>query len=349
MPKLSVGVIGTGSIGNAHLTGYSADKKNVQITAICDINKARLDEMGEEYGVAPENRYRDHKKMLASENLDAVSVCVPNKFHFAVAADVIKAGIDVLLEKPITLTMAEARQLKQLLIKHPVKFMVAFSHRFFRANIAAKKLLVKNTIGKPYMIRVRYAHTGPYPGWAQSDWFYKKNIAGGGAMLDMGIHAIDICQYLIGPIESVQAEVRTLRKKIQVDDNAVVLVDFGKEAKCLGYIDVGWTSPSGFTGVEIFGDKGSIRLPLGREGVVSRGTTKPDGTITIKDEVIAGHEGSVGQEHWALQVESFIKFCLDKKVITDIPGIEEGQSSLAVALAAYESSASGKRIKVKRV
>ena len=52
------------------------------------------------------------------------------------------------------------------------------------------------------MIRVRYAHGGPYPGWAQSDWFYKKDIAVGGAILDMGIHALDICQYLVGPIES---------------------------------------------------------------------------------------------------------------------------------------------------
>ncbi len=345
MPKLSVGVIGAGAIGNVHLTGYAANPKNVKIIAICDINQTRLDEMGEKYGVPAVNRYRDYKKMLAGESLDAVSVCVPNKFHFAIASEVIRAGINILLEKPITLTLEEARQLKQLLKAHPVRFMVAFSHRFFLANVAAKKLLDKNAIGRPYMIRVRYAHTGPYPGWAQSDWFYKKNIAGGGAMLDMGIHAIDICQHLIGPVETVQAEVKTLRKKIQVDDNAIVLLNFGKQAQCLGYIEVGWTSPSGFSGIEIFGDKGSIRLPLGQKGTVTRGETKPDGTITQKDETIAGFNGF---DHWPMQMESFIKFCLGKNTAMEIPGIEDGQSSLAVALAAFESSTTGKRVKVKR-
>lgn len=346
MPKLSVGIIGTGSVGNAHLTGYAADQKNVAITAICDINQTRLDEMGEKFGVPPANRYRDYKKMLANQQLDAVSVCVPNKFHFAAAAAVIENDINILLEKPIVLTMDEARQLGHLLKEHPVKFMVAFSHRFFLANVAAKKLLEKGAIGKPYMIRARYAHTGPYPGWAQSDWFYKKNIAGGGAMLDMGIHAIDICQYFIGPIESVQADVKTLRKKIQVDDNALVLVDFGKAAGCLGYIDVSWTSPSGFSGVEIFGDKGSILLPLGHEGTISRGTTRPDGTVTLKEEKLTGFNGF---EHWPMQMDQFIKFGLGRKTVCSIPGFEDGRSALAVALAAFESSTTGRRTKVKKV
>ena len=195
------------------------------------------------------------------------------------------------------------------------------------------------------MIRVRYAHTGPYPGWAQGDWFYKKNAAGGGAMLDMGIHAIDICQYLIGPIQTVQAEVRTLRKKIQVDDNAVMLLDFGKDAACLGAIEVSWTSPSGFTGIEILGDKGSILLQLGKEGVLTRGVTKADGTRTLHSEKIAGFNEL---NHWPLQMESFIKYCRGKKPVTEIPGINEGYSSLAVALAAWESSRTGRRIKVKQ-
>jgi predicted dehydrogenase len=224
--------------------------------------------------------------------------------------------------------------------------MVAFSHRFFLANEAAKKAIAKGVIGKPFMIRVRYAHTGPYPGWAQTDWFYSKKKAGGGAMLDMGIHAIDMAQYLIGPVESVQAQVKTLRKNIQVDDNAVVLMDFGREAACLGYIEVGWTSPSGFAGIEVYGDKGSIRLELGKEGIINRGVNKPDGTIERREEVLKGFN-ALG--HWPLQMETFIKYCLDKKTVVGVPGIEEGQSSLAVAIAAVESSETGKRVKVKRL
>src|SRR5690606_24156354 len=135
----------------------------------------------------------------------------------------------VLLEKPMVLTLKDAKALKKILDSRgdDVKFMVAFSHRFITPNIAAKKAIDKGVIGDPFMIRVRYAHSGPYPGWAQSDWFYSPAKAGGGAMLDMGIHAIDICQYFVGEIANVQAEVKTLRKNIKVDDNAVMLLDFG--------------------------------------------------------------------------------------------------------------------------
>ncbi len=346
MPKLSVGVIGSGSIGNVHLSGYANDPKNVTITAICDTTQSRLDEMGEKFNVPAERRYRDYKKMIANEQLDAVSICLPNYLHYPVASDCIKANLNVLLEKPMVLTMDEAKKLRQLLGKHEIKFMVAFSHRFFLANIAAKKLIAKGAIGRPFMIRVRYAHTGPYPGWAQTDWFYSRKKAGGGAMLDMGIHAIDISQYLIGPVETVQAQVKTLRKDIAVDDNAVMLMDFGRDAACLGYIEVGWTSPSGFAGIEVYGDKGSIRLELGKQGVINRGVTKPDGTIERREEVIPDFN-ALG--HWPLQLESFIKYCLGKKTVTWIPGVEEGQSSLADALAAVESSETGKRVKVKRL
>lgn len=346
MSKLQIGVIGTGSIGNIHLAGYAGIPKNVKIAALCDVTQARLDEMGEKYGVPPEKRYRDYKQMLASETLDAVSVCVPNYLHAPIAIDVIKRGINLLLEKPMVLTQADARKVRAALKANPVKMMIAFSHRFIKANISARKALGKSTIGKPYMIRVRYAHTGPYPGWAQSDWFYKPKQAGGGAMLDMGIHAIDICQFIIGPIETVSANIRTLRKKIQVDDNAVMLFDFGKEAACLGYVEVGWTSPSGFAGIEIMGDKGSMRLELGKDGIISRGIARPDGTVEVKDEVLASFGGN---DHWPLQIESFVKYCLGQKTVTDIPGFDEGESSLAVALAAAESNKTGKRVKVKRL
>lgn len=345
MAKLSVGVIGTGSIGNVHLTGYAAASRDVQITAICDINQERLKEMGEKFGVAPENRYRDYNAMLENETLDAVSVCLPNKFHYEAGAAVVTRGINLLLEKPVVLTLEEARKMRRLLAEGSVKFMVPFSHRFFHTNIAAKKLLRKGVIGKPYSIRIRYAHTGPYPGWAQGDWFYKKAIAGGGAMLDMGIHAIDMAQDLIGPIQSVQAEVKTLRKKIQVDDNAVMLVDFGKESACLGTLEVGWTSPAGFTGIDIYGDNGSIRLPLGGRGTVIRGKVSPDGAQTIVEEEIKNDKG---WDHWPVQMEQWVRYLRDKKTITELPGWYEGESALAVALAAGESSKTGLRVKVKQ-
>ena len=345
MAKLRVGVIGTGSIGNVHLTGYAADPKNVTIQAIADHTGRRLGELGESYGVTSEHQYTDWKKMLATEQLDAVSICLPNAFHFDAAAEAIKRGVNTLIEKPMVLTLEHARKLKALHAKNPVKVMVAFSHRFIAPNIAAKKAIDKGVIGKPFMVRMRFAHSGPYPGWAQGDWFYKKQLAGGGAVLDMGIHAIDMCQHLIGPIKSVMAEVRTLRKPVPVDDNAVMVFDFGNDAKALGYVEVGWTSGPGFGGIEVYGDKGTIICELGKPGRLIRGVNKPDGTLEITSEDLKETET---KSHWPLQMESWIKHLLDKKTAAAIPGIKEGTSSLAVALAAIESTKTGKRIKIKQ-
>lgn len=342
MPKLNAAVIGAGSIGNVHLTGYLKSPQFTTIHSICDITQARLDEMGEKFNVPAERRYRDYKKMLANEKIDLLSVCTPNKFHFECAAASINAGIHTFVEKPMVLTNEDAKKLRQIAAKANVKTAVAFSHRFHKPNLAVKKALQKNIIGKPFMIRVRFAHSGPYPGWAQSDWFYKRNLAGGGALLDMGIHAIDMCQYLVGPITSVSANVGTLRKKIEVDDNAVLLIDFGP-LKCFGYIECGWTSGPGFTGLEIYGDKGNIISDFFGGARLTRGVTRPDGTSEMVTETLSTDVGS----HWAFQLEQWIKYAAGKKTDLTLPGLEEGANSLAVALGAQESARSGKRVSIK--
>ena len=340
MAKLKVGVIGTGSIGNVHLSGYAECKEDVEIRALADINPTRLAEMGETYGVPAEHRYTDFEKMLAAEELDVVSVCTPNVYHYPAAKAAILKGCHTLIEKPVVLELAHAEELRRLAAEKGVKTMVAFSHRFIAMNIAAKKQLDAGLIGEPFMIRVRYAHGGPYPGWAQGDWFYKKELAGGGALLDMGIHGIDICQYFIGPIRSVSAQIRTLRKQIEVDDNAVMLLDFAP-ARCLGYIECGWTSGPGFAGIEIYGDKGTMILDLFEGPRVSRGVTNPDGSVETKVEKLEVPEGP---SHWPAQMQNWVRFVLGRETITKIPGLEEGTSALAVALAATESSQTGRRI-----
>lgn len=345
MPKLAVGVIGAGSIGNVHLTGYAKARGAVKIQAITDTNPKRLAEMGEKFKVTPAHLYSDYKQMLANEKLDVASICTPNAFHYECAAAAIKAGLHTLMEKPMVLTNEQAKTLRKLATNKKQKLMVAFSHRFVQTNLVGRKLIDDGAIGKPFMIRVRYSHGGPYPGWAQGDWFYKKKLAGGGALLDMGIHAIDICQFFIGPITSVDAQVRCLRKNIEVDDNAVMLLDFGPRAQCLGYIECGWTSKGGFVGLEIYGDKGTLILDLFRGPTLIAGEHKPDGReelVTRKVKI------PKGPSHWPLQMENWVKYLKGEPTVTKIPGIDEGTSSLAVALAAQESSRTGRRVYLNR-
>jgi predicted dehydrogenase len=343
MSRLKVGVIGAGSIGDVHLAGYAAARKDVEIWALCDKNPRRLAEMGEKYGVPEARRYRHYEQMLERETLDVVSVCTPNVYHYEQARAAIERSIATLVEKPMVLRPEDGKKLIAEAKRSGAKTMVAFSHRFVRMNMVARQIVQRGDLGAPFMIRVRYAHSGPYPGWAQSDWFYKRRFAGGGALLDMGIHAIDMCHYLIGPIHAVSAEMKTLRKNIEVEDNAILNLDFGP-AKCLGMIECGWTSPAGFVGIEIYGDEGALILDLMQGPKWLQGKNLPDGTKRVKERKFPCPGGP---SHWPLQMQQWIRFVTGKATLEPLPNLEDGQRSLIVATAAMRSARSGQRLRIR--
>lgn len=338
--KMRIGVIGAGAIAQAcHIPGYAA-AKNCELVGVADPVKRCRDQVRDN-GWEFEHEYSDYQKMLRECDLDAVSICTPNALHKEMALAAAKAGCDILLEKPVALTVADANAIKRAVAKYKVRLMAGFTHRFNALNEAARKALKAKKIGKPYMFRVRFAHTGPWPGWARTDWFYKPELAGGGAMLDMAIHAFDLLHWYHKPIRSVQAEVRTLRKKIKVDDNAVAVLDFGDNF--LGYVEVGWTSPSGFVGVEIMGDKGSITVNYAtNKTTMTSGSATPDGKMSLETTELC--DASKHTPAWLAEMAYFTKLLGTRK--KSAVGIDDGIASLKVALAAYKSSDTGKRVKV---
>lgn len=338
--KLNAGVIGCGSIAQAlHLPGY-ASHPAVRLVAGCDPVPQRRREATKRFGV--ERTYADYREMLEAEQLDVVSVATPNRFHAEQAVAALDAGAHVLLEKPAALSMKEIAAIKAAVRKSGKVLMVGYSHRFHRGNLKAKKLVDAGVIGEPYMIRVRFAHMGPLPGWAKSDWFYNPRLAGGGALLDMGIHAIDQCLWFGGPVRSVQAAATTLRKKIKLDDAALLVLEFGN-GKTLGYIEVGWTSPTGFNGVEIMGDRGSILIDHANGMTLTTGKVTPDtkAKLVRKTKLLDPKPTTGG---WPAEVPEFIRHL---RAGSDRGhGIDAGGAALRIALAAYESSRTGRRVKI---
>jgi UDP-N-acetylglucosamine 3-dehydrogenase len=336
--KYRVGVIGAGAIAQAfHLPGY-AKNDHVQLVSFADPVPERHKEMGKLF---PEVvGYAHYKDMLAKEKLDVVSVCTPNKYHAEAAIAALEAGSHVLCEKPVATTLLEADEMIAAAKKARKKFMIGYTHRLFSGTKHCREILTAKGLGKPFMIRVRFAHGGPYPGWAKSDWFYDPEMAAGGAMLDMGIHAIDLCLWLFGPITAVTAKAATLFKKIPVDDNALLLLEFKSGA--LGYIEVGWTSKPGFSGIEIYGTEGSLICDYNRSLVQYGGKAAAgkDGTMEWKALDRTPTEGGWAAEigYWIDVVRGEEKLTMDGKA---------GRDALAVALAAYKSSDAGKRIPIE--
>ena len=332
-----VGVIGAGSIAQAcHLPGY-ARSEHAQLVAFADPEPERHKEMAKLFGEM--KGYAHYKDMLNKEKLDVVSVCTPNKYHKEAATAALEAKCHVLCEKPIAMTLKETDCIIAAAKKSRKKFMVGFTHRLFEGPKKCKELLQDKTLGKPFMIRVRFAHGGPYPGWAKSNWFYKQDLAAGGAMLDMGIHAIDLCLWLFGPIVGVSAKAAALVKKIEVDDNALMILEFKSGA--LGYIEVGWTSKPGFSGLEIYGAKGSIICDYlkGLRLCGGKASAGADSVAEWKTLTRKPTEGGWSTEiaHWMDVVTGKEKLAMTAKA---------GRDALEVALAAYKSSATGKRVAI---
>lgn len=338
MKAFRVGVIGCGAIAqNCHLPGYSRCK-DVSLEAAADVEPARLAEVQRKFGV--KRVYRDYRRMLDKESLDVVSVCTPNYLHADAAIRAADAGCHIFCEKPMALSMKEAAAIETAARRNRVRVMLGFSHRFYAGNQKARQLIDDGAIGKPFMIRVRFAHGGPQPGWAMSDWFYSPRKAGGGACLDMGIHAYDLCEYLLGPVTAVQADIRTLVKKIKVDDNAIVVFDFKRGA--MGYVEVGWTSKPGFVGLEVYGTEGTIIGDYFGEGLIHiAGTVSPSGKAGTSRKVLVKDYRKGG---WDVEVQEFIDALKTGKPFR--AGIAEGKRSLRIALAGYKAARTGKRFRI---
>ena len=333
--KYRVGVIGAGSIAQAcHIPGY-AKNEQAELVAFCDPTAERHEEVLRKY---PKMRgYTQHRKMLREEQLDIVSICTPNKFHAAAVMDALAAGCHVLCEKPMAMTLAQSDKMIAAAKQARKKLMIGFTHRCLSGPQRCKELLKQKAIGKSFMIRVRFAHGGPYPGWAKDDWFYKKPLAGGGAMLDMGIHAIDLCLWLFGPITAVSGRADALIKKIEVDDNAVMLLDFKSGA--MGYIEVGWTSKPGFNGLEIYGTEGSLICDYTKGltlcgGKASAGRDSSTKWTTLLEKAAEGG--------WDTEIDHWMDVVVGKEKLT-MDG-KAGRAALEVALAGYKSDRTGRRI-----
>lgn len=333
-----VGIIGAGAIAQAcHVPGY-VKNKYADVVAFADPAAGRHNEMKEQFGDI--RGYTTYKEMLAKEKLDVVSVCTPNAAHAPAAIAALAAGCHVLCEKPMATTLKEADAMAEAARAARRKLMVGFTHRLFTGPRKCREMLTNKALGKPFMIRVRFAHGGPYPGWAKDpNTFYDPKTAAGGAMLDMGIHAIDLCHWLFGPVTAVTAKAVTLVKKIAVDDNSVLLLEFRSGA--LGYIEAGWTSKPGFSGVEIYGTEGSLicdyvnglKLCAGKASAGKNSVT--EWTMLDDKPTRGGWDGEM--DYWMNIVMGKEKLTMDAKA---------GRAALAVALAAYKSSRTGRRVTV---
>ncbi len=192
MAKVKIALIGAGNIANTHLDSYTR-VPDAEIYAICDINPARLQETADKFHI--DKRYADLDTMLRElPELDAADVCVWNCNHASCTIKALEAGLHVLCEKPMAYTADEAAKMQEAAEKNGKLLMIGFVLRFSDQTKIAKDFIDNGYLGDIYYAKAQYVRRHGNPG----GWFADKMRSGGGPIIDLGVHVIDLTRYLMG-------------------------------------------------------------------------------------------------------------------------------------------------------
>ena len=200
MYKIGIGLVGGGWPSWQHIKGFKK-LKNVEVLALCDINKEQLNKIADEYDI-PE-RFTRYEDMLGEKEIDAVCVCTPNYLHVPQAILALKTGKHVLCEKPLSVNAKEAQKIKTHLKNSKKIFMMAHVYRFGEESQYLKSLITRGEIGSIYFARALVLRREGIPGYG--GWFTTKAKAGGGALIDIGVHMLDLTWWLMGSPRPVSA------------------------------------------------------------------------------------------------------------------------------------------------
>ncbi len=224
MKKIRIGIIGNGGIcKGAHVPTYLKDER-VEIVGVCDIIEERAQFLKDEY--FPEAKvYTDYKELLKDETIDSVDICTPNYLHSIIAVDAFKAGKHVFCEKPDAIDVTEVLKMQKAADEAGKVLMVMRNNRFVGASQYAKKYIDAGKMGEVYAGRCGWQRRRGIPG--KGGWFTTKAQSGGGPLIDLGVHMIDLAIWLMGNPTPVSVSANTFCKFADNDTSDSVNSDFG--------------------------------------------------------------------------------------------------------------------------
>jgi predicted dehydrogenase len=342
MKKLRIGIIGAGKIAERlHLPGYK-DTPLAGVVAICDIKKKKADRLAKMFNIP--NVYADYKKMIKEGGVDAVSVCTPNYLHAPMAIFAANNGKHVLVEKPMSISVAAMKSMVKACKKNKVMLMVEQTQRFDPAHQLLKEVVDSGILGKFVSVRGKIGHAGPEAWSDDSPWFFQKKKSGGGVSVDVGIHILDLIRYITGrDIDTVAATMKRLVKmQYNLEDNVCAVINF--KDGTMGTFETSWSTNPYEQTVTVYGNKGRATVWHGgtENGIRFKGFTVDlknpyGGNTELKYKVPAKSKTGGPTKH-------FVDCCLKKaKCISDG---ESGMRSMATILAAFKSAKTKKFEKV---
>ena len=276
---LGIGMIGYGGIGRVHAMAYrdivfhyALPAEAVRLAGVATTRTETAERAAREIGCQVATA--DYRELLARDDIQVIDVCVPNDRHEEIVLAAAAAGKHIYCEKPLALDTAQARRMTAAARQAGVKAQVTFNFRFIPAAVRARQLLEEGLVGKVYSFRCWYFRSSYISPLRPLTWRFSREVSGGGALFDLGSHALDLVRYLLGDVAQVHAMLETRiperplpgdpskMGKVGVDDIAFLRLRMADGAPGTMECSRLATGATNDFEMEIFGESGAIRLSL---------------------------------------------------------------------------------------
>lgn len=347
---LRVGVIGVGSISELHIKPY-VNNKDVQLIALFDKHDSRLKTVGKKYNVSL--LYDSYEALLANEEVDAVSICTWNNSHAEIAIAALEAGKHVLVEKPLSMTVEEALAVEAAVKKSGKILQVGFVRRHGDNAQILKQFIDRDELGEIYYAKASILRRLGNPG----GWFSDIEKSGGGPLIDLGVHMIDILWYMMGKPRPVSVSGNTYsqlgnRSNVKnlsfykaadydpalnnVEDLANALIRFENGASL--FVDVSFSlhAKADQSTAVFYGEKGGAEIEPELALILEKNDTILNVTPQI-DNLGFDFEGAFTNE-----INHFVSCCLEGD--ESIAPVADGVAVMKMLSAVYESARTGKEV-----
>ena len=348
---LKAGIIGAGGISRCHLQGYRALGDRVEVVSCCDIEPGKAQKYAEEYGL--KSYYDNCYDMLKNEALDLVSVTTWNSAHAECAIAALNAGCHVICEKPMAMNAEEAQAMQEAAERNGKLLMIGFVRRHGNDAYLAKELVENGDLGEVYFAKASYLRRAGFPG----GWFGDKSRSGGGPLIDLGVHVIDLVKYVIGNPKPVSvygatfnkigardhirhggwvSETATQKPIFTVEDLAVAMIRFDTGAVLQVETSFNLNTKNGSGDIEIFGNKAGLTF-----SPFELHTEMGD---RLADIALAGDNGFDFTRDFNREIKNFVD-AVEGKAACIAPAAD-GVALMKILDAVYESARIGKSVDI---
>lgn len=338
--KINIALVGCGRIAKNHLQAIEQHKDRLNLTAVCDTDAEALQQAMTQYDVAG---YSDIDELLVHCNADIVALCTPSGLHPVQAIKVARSGRHVLTEKPMATRWEDGLNMVKACDEEQVRLFVVKQNRLNATLQLLKNAINQGRFGNIYMANINVFWTRPQDYYDQGGWRGTWEFDGG-AFMNQASHYVDLLHWLLGPVESVQAMMGTLARKIEAEDSGVMNVRWRNGA--MGSVSVTMlTYPKNLEGsITILGENGSVRV-----GGVAVNEVQHWEFADQRPE----DEEIKNASYQTTSVYGFGHPLYYNNVINSMQGLEqplvdgrEGLTSLELLIAAYRSASEGKTIQL---